>query len=88
MRVIVTYDVIDDKIRGRLFRLLERYGAWKQYSVFEMELTPVQQAQLEHKIRTVIAPQDRVRIYMLCDRCVGKIKDLGVSTPDRASNVI
>lgn len=35
MRIVVTYDISKDKVRNRVFRILEGYGAWKQYSIFD-----------------------------------------------------
>ncbi|UHQ95039.1 CRISPR-associated endonuclease Cas2 [Haloterrigena alkaliphila] len=39
MRLAVTYDVSNDTNRRHVYRTLERYGAWRQYSVFELEIT-------------------------------------------------
>jgi CRISPR-associated protein Cas2 len=88
MRLVVTYDISKDRVRNRVFRILEGYGAWKQYSVFELEITDVQRVQMEDKIRSAISPHDRVRIYELCVRCVGKITDLGEQSPGFLSNVV
>jgi len=88
VRLVVTYDISKDKVRNRVFRILEGYGAWKQYSIFELEVTDVQRVQMEEKIRGVIGPHDRVRIYELCVRCVGKITDLGEQSPESLSNVV
>jgi CRISPR-associated protein Cas2 len=88
MRLAITYDISEDKVRTRVFRILEKYGAWKQYSVFELEVNEVQRVYLEDEIRSVIGASDRVRIYQLCERCVKNIVDLGETSPDRMSNVI
>ena len=88
MRLAITYDISEDKIRTRVFRILEKYGAWKQYSVFELEVSRVQRVRLEDEIRNVIGAGDKVRVYSLCARCVENIIDLGEPSPERASNVI
>ena len=88
MRHAITYDISEDKIRTRVFRILEKYGAWKQYSVFELEVSEVQRVRLEDEIKAVIGKGDKVRIYQLCERCVKDIVDLGEPSPDRVSNVI
>lgn len=88
MRLAITYDISDDRIRNRIFRILEKYGAWRQYSVFELEIDKIQQIKLEDDIKSRIEDGDKVRIYQLCDRCVGNIKDLGEKTPEKVSNVI
>ena len=88
MRLVVTYDISDNKIRNRVYRILEKYGAWKQYSVFELDITAVQRVELEDEIKTEIEPTDKVRIYSLCDRCVKNIADIGQKAPDKKSNII
>lgn len=88
MRLVVTYDISDNKIRNRIYRILEKYGAWKQYSVFELDITAVQRIELEDEIRAEIESTDKVRIYSLCDRCVKSIIDIGQQTPDKKSNII
>lgn len=88
MRLAVTYDISDNRIRTRVFRILESYGAWKQYSVFELEISDVQRLEMEAKIKSVINPGDKVRIYELCERCVGAIVEIGEKSPKRKSNVI
>lgn len=87
-RYVITYDIHKNKIRSKLFRLLERYGAWKQYSVFEMNLNPVQRVELDHAIRDIIENSDRVRIYSLCDRCVPLITEIGESSAEFMGNVV
>jgi CRISPR-associated protein Cas2 len=88
MRLAITYDISEDKIRTRVFRVLKKYGAWKQYSVFELEISDIQQVKLKDEIKTIIGVGDKVRVYKLCERCVGNIVDLGEPSPERMSNVI
>lgn len=88
MRVVVTYDIKKDKVRRKIFRILESYGAWKQYSVFELEISDVQYIQMREKIRSVIEEQDRVRIYELCERCAKKVAEIGEQSPEFVSNVV
>lgn len=88
MRLAITYDISDDRTRTRVFKILESYGAWKQYSVFEMEISDIQRLKMEDEIKGRIEAGDKVRIYELCERCVGAIKDLGEKPPDKKSNVV
>ncbi|MCT8338313.1 CRISPR-associated endonuclease Cas2 [Methanoculleus sp. Afa-1] len=88
MRIVVTYDIAKDKVRRKVFRILESYGAWKQYSVFELEISDVQHVQMREKIRSVIGEQDRVRFYELCERCMKKITEIGEPSPEAMSNVV
>ena len=68
MRIVVTYDITKNKVRRKVFRILESYGAWKQYSVFELEISDVRHP--DAKIR-VIEEQDRVS-SMNCVNAVSK----------------
>jgi CRISPR-associated protein Cas2 len=88
IRYVVTYDIRKDSVRNKLFRLLEGYGAWKQFSVFEMNITDVQFVHLDATIRDLIEPTDRVRIYQLCDHCIKNIKMIGDQSGEKMSNVI
>jgi CRISPR-associated protein Cas2 len=88
MRLAVTYDIRKDKIRTRVFKILERYGAWRQYSVFELEISDIQRLDMENEIIEQIDVEDKVRIYQLCERCVDNVRDLGAKTPEKKSNVI
>lgn len=90
MRLAIAYDVSNDANRRRVYKTLERYGAWRQYSVFEVEVTRSQRVELEDELRAHIEPSegDRIRIYRLCESCLDDITDLGSQPPDEQSNVI
>lgn len=90
MRLAVTYDVSDDANRRRVFRTLERYGAWKQYSVFELEISKTERIELEDELKSHIEPDegDRIRLYRLCDSCLDATTDLGRVEDEEQSNVI
>ncbi|SEM00642.1 CRISPR-associated endonuclease Cas2 [Haloferax larsenii] len=90
MRLAVTYDVSDDANRRRVYRTLERYGAWRQYSVFEVDVSKAERVALEDELAAQIdaSDGDRVRIYRLCESCLDDITDLGSEPPDTQSNVI
>jgi CRISPR-associated protein Cas2 len=90
MRLAIAYDISDDANRRRVYQTLQRYGAWKQYSVFEVEINRTQRVELEDELEAEIEPADgdRIRIYRLCESCVDNISDLGAQPPDEQSNVI
>lgn len=90
MRLAITYDISDDTNRRRVYRTLERYGAWKQYSVFELEISKTDRVELEDELESHIAPSDgdRIRIYRLCESCLEATTDLGSARSDEQSNVI
>lgn len=81
MRFVITYDISDDSIRRQVFRTLQEFGAWKQYSVFELEIDRIERIELEDRLKSIIDSSDKIRMYSLCDRCVNNITELGEKTP-------
>jgi CRISPR-associated protein Cas2 len=90
MRLVVTYDVSDDGNRRQVYRTLRRYGAWKQYSVFEVEVSKSQRVKLEDELAQHIDSKDgdRIRVYRLCGSCLDGTSDIGADPPDEQSNVV
>jgi CRISPR-associated protein Cas2 len=74
--VVVAYDVADDRRRVRLHTLLLGYGTPVQESVFECELTRAQDRAMRRRVGRVISGRtDKVRYYVLCEDCAGKVED-------------
>lgn len=90
MHIAVAYDVSEDKNRRRVYQTLQRYGAWQQYSVFELEVSKTERVELEDELESHIEESDgdRIRIYRLCSACLDATTDLGSNPPDEQSNVI
>ena len=90
MRLAIAYDVSDDANRRRVYQTLQRYGAWKQYSVFELEISRTQRVELEDELEAEIetADGDRIRIYRLCESCIDDTTDIGAEPPSDQSNVL
>jgi CRISPR-associated protein Cas2 len=90
VRLAITYDVSDDTNRRRVYRTLSRYGAWRQYSVFEVDVSKAERVELEDELSERIETEDgdRVRIYRLCESCLDDTTDIGAAPPDDQSNVI
>ena len=90
MRLAIAYDVSDDANRRRVYQTLQRYGAWKQYSVFELEISRTQRVELEDELEAEIEPADgdRIRIYRLCESCIDDVTDIGADPPPDQSNVL
>ncbi|RKZ32020.1 CRISPR-associated endonuclease Cas2 [bacterium] len=77
--VVIAYDITDDKRRRKLAKFLEGYGDRVQYSVFEARLNKRQLMYVAGKIKRLIdEEEDSVRIYVLCNSCVEKIKVIGL----------
>lgn len=85
---IVSYDIIPDKRRTKLAKLLEGFGSRVQRSVFECDLTAAQFTQLRRRLDKLLKPDegDNVRIYQLCASCVRTVEIIGEGkleeTPD------
>ena len=78
MYVVVCYDVVCDRRRGRLLKRLKGFLSHVQKSVFEGEVTEVRLVSMREKIVSVIDPtEDTVRIYHLCGRCIPATEVLG-----------
>lgn len=90
MRLAIAYDVSDDTNRRQVYQTLQRYGAWRQYSVFEVDVTKAERVELEDGLESHIEPADgdRIRIYRLCQSCQDNTTDIGSDPPDEQSNVL
>ncbi len=77
-RYVIAYDVVNDKRRNRVARLLEGHGERVQYSVFECQLTAKQFNDLWKELsRLVKLEEDSLRAYRLCPTCAGWLKTAG-----------
>ena len=84
------YDISDDKRRTRVHKVLKGFGQWTEFSLFECFLTKKELLQLRARLdKHLNAETDRVRIYTICDGCLGKIETLGIPKPvEQTSYVI
>lgn len=75
---IVSYDVVDDKRRRQVAKILEGYGRRVQYSVFECELEATKCLQLEIRLRDEIDDdEDDIRLYPLNRADLKRVRLLG-----------
>jgi CRISPR-associated protein Cas2 len=90
--VVITYDVVADKRRNRIFKALKNHGRHVQYSVFECELRPPHFERLRAKLEKLINPaEDNIRFYFLDKAAIGKIEEIGHSyypQPDRTAQFL
>lgn len=76
---VIAYDVVNDRRRLKVARLLERYGERVQYSVFEMYLSDQEWQQVQKNLQRLLNSQeDSVRVYRLCAMCRTRTMHLGV----------
>ena len=90
MYVVVSYDIEDDKRRGRIHRTLKNFGQWVQYSVFECDLTRAQYLFLRHRLDDSMKKTqgDSMRFYVLCEDCQKKVERIGGELPRQDGTLI
>jgi CRISPR-associated protein Cas2 len=70
MFLVVSYDVVDDKRRLKVAKLLTDFGRRVQKSVFECDLDDRRFLALKEKMEKIIDhEEDSVRYYFICARC-------------------
>jgi CRISPR-associated protein Cas2 len=78
MFIVVAYDIPDNKVRTRLFKLLKRFGQPVQFSVFECILTRAQFDQMRAEVGKIVdGEQNSVRYYDICDECHRRVFTIG-----------
>ncbi len=79
---VVAYDIPDDKRRTKIHKVLKGFGQWTEFSLFECFLTKKELLQMRAKLDKHLDPQeDKVRIYLICDACMGRIETVGIPEP-------
>ncbi|ECW8954156.1 TPA: CRISPR-associated endonuclease Cas2 [Campylobacter lari] len=89
MKILISYDIPNDKKRNKIAHILEAYGYRVNYSVFECEINQTKFKKLKAELLTLLNPKtDNIRFYFLCQKCIEKSfilhpnKDKNVFTPD------
>lgn len=85
MFYLICYDVVNDRRRDRISRLLEGYGLRIQKSVFECVLTPDQYELLQRRLqskRYLNPEEDQIRFYPMSPRYRKLVSVLGIQ-PER-----
>ncbi|MBU3196473.1 MULTISPECIES: CRISPR-associated endonuclease Cas2 [Clostridium] len=89
MIYLVSYDIVDDKKRYRLHKMLKNFGSRNQYSVFECDLDGKKYVELEYNIRKIkIEKGDSIMVYPICSSCESKIIRKGSFVPLDVTNMI
>jgi len=79
MFVIISYDIVDDKRRNKISKMLEDYGIRVQYSVFECLIEKEQLKDIKELAEEIINPaEDSIRYYIICEECLRKIEIMGI----------
>ncbi len=84
--VLIIYDIISNKHRVKMAKLLSGYGMRVQKSAFEARLNKNQYARLLRDIKAMLEKDDNVRIYKL--HSYEEIKTFGDKKYDKIEDVI
>jgi len=89
MVIVVAYDVVLDRRRSRLAKLLTGYGTRVQKSVFECDLDTRRFLKMKEQVEKEIDhEEDSVRYYFLCRRCAKGVQVSGWGTVREESHLI
>lgn len=80
MRVVISYDISDNKRRSKIAKIMEGYGYRVQYSVFECELDRKKLAELMQRLRPLVnkKAEESIRFYPLSAESEKKLKVIGL----------
>ncbi len=76
MKLLLTYDIQETKVRTRLSTLLESYGRRVNYSVFELDIKQHKLKELLTDIEQFGTAQDSIRLYYFCEESIAKSIEL------------
>ena len=80
---IVAYDIVSDRRRTKVHKLLSGFGHWTQYSLFECYLTEKEYVRLRQMLDRHLSDKgDSVRFYPLCQACRGRVETVGSPRPE------
>ena len=72
MKVLIMYDISEDRRRTKVEKLLASYGYRVNYSVFELDIKKRDYRKLIDKLRQISNPQDNIRVYILNEEVIKK----------------
>ena len=89
MRVLVSYDISNDKNRRKVATIMEGHGFRVQYSVFECDISKAQLATLKRRLRPYVRrkDEDSVRFYPLPADALDHVSVIGVDLSQTLGNV-
>lgn len=80
MHIVISYDVVEDRIRSKLHKTLKHFGSPVQKSVFECFLSKTELVKVQKLVKDIIDDKtDQVRYYRLCEACSKQIETSGIS---------
>lgn len=89
MFILVSYDVVDDRRRLKVAKVLTDYGRRVQKSVFECDLDERRYLKLKQALDGLIDhEEDSVRYYAICPRCRRAVEVSGWGAVSEEEEVI
>jgi CRISPR-associated protein Cas2 len=81
MKTFVSYDIVEDKVRRKVFEACKDYGLLHvQYSFFFGNLTRNRREELYQRLRRIIGRREgKVLICPICDKDLRLLKEIEVS---------
>ncbi len=79
MRILISYDITDDKRRRKVAKIMEGHGYRVQYSVFECDLDAQKLSKLRQRLTPLVKEEkwESVRFYPLSADCADRVTVLG-----------
>jgi CRISPR-associated protein Cas2 len=69
-KIVIMYDISDNRTRTKLFKLLKHYGEPVQLSIFEAIISEAQFAEMRSGVNRLIGSDaGQVRYYEICQTC-------------------
>ena len=79
---VIAYDISNDRRRTKVHDVLQGFGKWTQFSLFEVWLTKKQMLILRQRLeRHLDQSEDSVRFYPMCAMCVSRTETIGGEKP-------
>lgn len=77
----ICYDIVDDRRRLAVAKVLRDFGERVQYSVFEAHLDDDQVQRIKKRVNKILdMKEDSLRFYPLCAACETRVEVLGLGT--------
>jgi CRISPR-associated protein Cas2 len=81
MLFMVCYDILNDRNRRKIQKILEGYGERVQFSLFECDISETQFRSLRGELISCSSDNgDSIRYYRICKACAGRIERIGGGT--------
>lgn len=89
MFVVVCYDIVEDRKRLQVAKVMKSYGERVQKSVFECRIDDRLYLRMKGAVEKLIDwEEDSVRYYVLCRGCVNRVEVSGLGVVQEDEEVI